>query len=290
MIAGRYFEEIGRTALLTAEEERALGLSAIGGDRAARDHLIRANLRLVVKIAGDFAHTGVPREELVAEGNVGLVKAVDRYDPRKGARLCTYAAWWIRQAIYRAVARQTSAVGLPPSAAGKLGKLRRVCEQLTNELGHEPSDDEIADELGLTPAAVSRLKNAALQSFSLDAPMSEENSTTLGVRLADAEAEEGAGLMSRTESCESVGDLLGVLDPREREVIARRFGLGGSPSERLQDVARRFGLTRERVRQIQDKALRKMRKAHSRREATRFLSFVDEVPPSAPLPLRRVAA
>jgi RNA polymerase primary sigma factor len=290
VIAGRYFEEIGRTPLLGAEEEEALGQAALAGDRTAREHLICANLRLVVKIAGDFAYTGVPREELVAEGNVGLIKAVDRYDPRKGARLCTYAAWWIRQAIYNAVARQTSAVGLPPSAAGKLGKLRRVCEQLANELGHEPSDDEIADELGLTPAAVTRLKNAALRPFSLDAPVSDENSAGLGARLADEETEDAAGLMDRIDSFDNLGGLLSVLNAREREVVARRFGLGGTPAERLQDVARRFGLTRERVRQIQDKALRKMRNAHSRREATRFLSVADAAAPAAAAPVLGRAA
>src|SRR5215207_5519660 len=166
-----YLQEIGKTALLTIEEEVTLAKRIRRGDKAARDHMISANLRLVVKIAMDYKDFGLPLLDLISEGNIGLIKAVERFDPKKGGKLSTYAAWWIKQSIKRALANQSKTIRLPVHLVDKISKMRRVAMQMTEELGREPTDDELAEEIGLSASKVTQLKSAAVRPASLDQPI-----------------------------------------------------------------------------------------------------------------------
>jgi RNA polymerase primary sigma factor len=261
-----YLREITKTPLLTYEEEVALARRIRQGDQAARDHMIRANLRLVVKIAGDYAGCGLSVSDLVSEGNIGLMKAVDRYDPDKGGKLSTYGAWWIKQAIKRALANQSKTVRLPIHMVDKIARMRRIAHMLTEALGREPSDEELSEELGVSRRKVSLLKQAALRPTSLDAPVNEGEATEFGDIIADESAANPGELLENRNLHEQLGDLLEVLDERERRIIDGRFGLNGLKPMLLEDVGREFGVSRERIRQIQNAALAKMRQALMRKD------------------------
>jgi RNA polymerase primary sigma factor len=256
-----YLREISRTPLLTIEEETGLAERIKCGDREARDHMIRANLRLVVKIAGDYSGYGVSMSDLVSEGNIGLMKAVERFDPEKGGKLSTYAAWWIKQSIKRSLANQSKTIRLPVHMVDKIARMRRIASMLTEALGREPTDDELATELGLPRQKVAMLKQAALRPTSLEAPVNEGEATQYGDIIGDEAASNPLDRLEDKDLREQLGDLLGILDERERRIIDGRFGLNGLKPMLLEDVGREFGVSRERIRQIQNSALTKMRRA-----------------------------
>jgi RNA polymerase primary sigma factor len=256
-----YLREISRTPLLTIEQETELAERIKRGDLEARDHMIRANLRLVVKIAGDYSGYGVSMSDLVSEGNIGLMKAVERFDPEKGGKLSTYAAWWIKQSIKRSLANQSKTIRLPVHMVDKIARMRRIASMLTEALGREPSDDELATELGLPRQKVAMLKQAALRPTSLDAPVNEGEATEYGDIIGDEAASNPLDRLADSDMQDQLGDLLGILDERERRIIDGRFGLTGLKPMLLEDVGREFGVSRERIRQIQNSALNKMRRA-----------------------------
>jgi RNA polymerase primary sigma factor len=261
-----YLREIARFPLLTPEEEVKLARKIKRGDANARAHMVRANLRLVVKIARDYQSLGLPLLDLISEGNIGLMKAVERFDPKKGGKLSTYAAWWIKQSIKRALANQSKTIRLPVHLVDKISKIRRVAVQMSEELGREPTDDELAEEIGMSSAKVAALKTAAIRPASLDAPIGDDDSTEFGEIVGDAEAQDPFELLRDKDLRDEVGDLLDVLDERERKIINSRFGLDGQKPKTLEEVGEKFGVTRERIRQLQNIALTKMRRALSKKE------------------------
>jgi len=261
-----YLREIGQTPLLTPEQEVELAAKIKKGDKEARSLMIRSNLRLVVKIAHDYANLGLPLLDLISEGNIGLMKAVERFDPAKGGKLSTYAAWWIKQSIKRALANQSKTIRLPVHLVDKISKMRRVAMQMSEELGREPTDDELADEVGLSASKVSQLKTVSIRPASLDAPISDDDSTQFGEIVGDDDARTPAELLVDKNLLDQMEDLLDVLDARERKIIDARFGLDGGRPKTLEEVGRRFGVTRERIRQLQNIALIKLRRALGRKE------------------------
>jgi len=267
---GLYLREISQVPLLTPQEEVKLAGQIKRGNRKAREKMIKANLRLVVKIAHDFSNYGLPLLDLVSEGNIGLMKAVERFDPKKGGKLSTYASWWIKQSIKRALANQSKTIRLPVHLVDKIGKIRRVAAQMTEELGREPSNEELAEELGLAASKVAHLKNVAVRPASLDAKLNADDDTAFGDLVSDDRAEDPFAVLRDKDLRDEIGDLLDVLDPRERKIIAYRFGLGGGRERTLEEVGRKFGVTRERIRQLQNIALLKMRKALRKREELKF--------------------
>jgi len=262
----QYLRDIAQFPLLTVQEEVQLAKRIRKGNEEAKSIMIRSNLRLVVKIARDYANLGLPLLDLISEGNIGLIKAVERFDPRKGGKLSTYAAWWIKQSIKRALANQSKTIRLPVHLVDKIAKIRRVAMQMTEELGREPTDDELADELGLTPAKVSALKQASIRPASLDATIGDDDSTELIEIVGDTEAQDPFELLRDKNLQDEVGDLLNILDDRERRILNCRFGLDGSTPKTLEEVGESFGVTRERIRQLQNIALTKLRRALRKKE------------------------
>lgn len=262
----RYFNEIARTPLLSPEEEIELANRILEGDEKARDQMIRANLRLVVKIAQDYAGYGVPLADLIAEGNIGLTKAVERFNPEKGAKLSSYAAWWIKQSIKRALANQSKTVRLPVHMVQKIARMRRIARQLSEELGREPTDQEIAEVTGIPRKKLAMLMQSSQRATSLDAPITDGEATTYGDIISDDGVKNPLEILTERNSTEQLGDLLKTLDERESRIIDARFGLNGQRPMNLEEIGRDFGLTRERIRQLQNKALAKMRHALHRKD------------------------
>jgi RNA polymerase primary sigma factor len=262
----RYLREIGRIPLLTPEQEIELAAKIKKGDAAARERMINANLRLVVTIARDYADLGLPVLDLISEGNIGLTKAVERFDPAKGAKLSTYAMWWIKQSIKRALANQSKTIRLPVHLSDKLAKIRRVSLQMSDEFGREPTDDELGEEIGIAREKVARLKSLGIRPTSLDAPLSDDNSTAFGEIIGDENAETPFELLRDKNLLDEMDGLLDALDKRERKIIAQRFGLNGGNPKTLEDVGKTLGVTRERIRQLQNVALAKLRRALSKKE------------------------
>jgi RNA polymerase primary sigma factor len=261
-----YLREIGRIKLLTPQEEIDLAARIKKGDREARTLMITANLRLVIKIAHDYANLGLPLLDLVSEGNIGLMRAVERFDPAKGGKLSTYAAWWIKQSIKRALANQSKTIRLPVHLVDKISKMNRVASQMSEELGREPTDDELAEEVGLSPRSVSQLKTASIRPTSLDAPINGDDSTEFGDLVGDEDARTPFEFLRDRDLRDELPELLAVLDPRERLIIFQRFGLDGARPRTLEEVGNKLGVTRERIRQLQNIALMKLRRALSRKE------------------------
>ncbi len=261
----RYLQEIGRIPLLTPQQEVELAGKIENGDAAARERMINANLRLVVTIARDYVNLGLPLLDLISEGNIGLTKAVERFDPTKGAKLSTYAMWWIKQSIKRALANQSKTIRLPVHLVDKLAKVRRVSVQMSDELGREPTDDELGEELGIAPEKVARLKSIGIRPASLDAPIGDDDSTQFGESVGDDAQTPFEWLRDKNLRGE-VDGLIAVLDNREKKIISQRFGLNGGKPKTLEDVGRDFGVTRERIRQLQNIALAKLRRALRKRE------------------------
>jgi RNA polymerase primary sigma factor len=261
-----YLREIGQIALLTPQQEIELAARIKKGDKEARAMMIRANLRLVVKIAHDYNNLGLPLLDLISEGNIGLMKAVERFDPAKGGKLSTYAAWWIKQSIKRALANQSKTIRLPVHLVDKISKMRRVALQMSEELGREPTDDELAEEVGMASAKVSQLKTVSIRPASLDAPISDDDTTEFGEIVGDEEALTPFEHLRDSNLRDEVADLIAVLDEREKKIIFSRFGLDGGKPKTLEEVGRKFGVTRERIRQLQNIALMKLRRALQKKE------------------------
>src|SRR6266436_469070 len=262
----RYLQEIGQFPLLTPEEEIDLAGKIKKGDAAARERMINANLRLVVTIARDYANLGLPLLDLVSEGNMGLTKAVERFEPTKGAKLSTYAMWWIKQSIKRALTNQSKTIRLPVHLADKVAKVRRVSLQMSDELGREPTDDELGQEIGIDGDKITRLKSVGIRAASLDAPIADNDATEFSEVIGDDEAQTPFELLRDKNLLGEVDGLLEVLDPRERKIISQRFGLDGGKPKTLEDVGKDFGITRERIRQLQNIALAKLRRALMKKE------------------------
>ncbi|MDP4625963.1 MAG: RNA polymerase sigma factor RpoD/SigA [Akkermansiaceae bacterium] len=261
-----YLREISKTPLLTIQEEIELAERIKNGDGEARAHMIRANLRLVVKIAQDYSNYGLPVTDLISEGNIGLMKAVERFDPEKGGKLSTYAVWWIKQSIKRALANQSKTIRLPVHMVDKIAKMRRISSMLAEALGREPTDEELAEEVGLPRRKLAMLRQASQRPTSLDAPINDGESTEFGDIISDESAENPLDMLADKNMHGEIDGLLSVLDERERRIIDERFGLNGKKPLTLEEVGREFGVTRERIRQLQNSALTKMRRALRKKE------------------------
>ncbi len=272
-----YLQEIGKTALLTIDEEIALAKRIRRGDKAARDHMIQANLRLVVKIAMDYKDFGLPLLDLISEGNIGLVKAVERFDPRKGGKLSTYAAWWIKQSIKRALANQSKTIRLPVHLVDKISKMRKMAMLLSERLGREPTDEELAMELQIPTSKVAHLKSVSVRPASLDAPVGEDgDSATFGDIVGDDSAVSPYDNLRDKNLNADLHSMVESLDKREAEIIRMRFGLNGHAELTLEEVGRRFNVTRERIRQLEYIALGKMRRAMAKNEAVRNADEIEQ--------------
>jgi len=247
-----YLREITEVPLLKREEELELAKKVKKGDPKARAQMIRANLRLVVKIAHDYANFGLPIQDMISEGNIGLMKAVERFDPTRGVKLSTYAAWWIKQSIKRALANQSKIIRLPVHVVDKLSRMRRVANKLADVLGREPTDDELAEEMGIPRHKIAQLKT-------LDAPVGEDDSANFGEMVADEASLDPAEMLRDKALRKDVMDMLEELDERERSIIVARFGIDGSKPMTLEMIGKKFKVTRERIRQVQNIALHKMR-------------------------------
>ena len=269
----RYLREVGRIPLLTVKQEIELAVKIKKGDAEARARMINSNLRLVVTIAHDYANLGLPLLDLISEGNIGLTKAVERFDPAKGAKLSTYAMWWIKQSIKRALANQSKTIRLPVHLVDKIAKVRRVSLQMSDGLGREPTDDELGEEIGIASEKVARLKSVGISPASLDAPLGDDDSTEFGEMIGDEEAQTPFELVRDKNLRGEVDGLIAVLDSREKKIISQRFGLDGGKPKTLEDISKNFGVTRERIRQVQNIALAKLRRALSKKEdlETEFL-------------------
>src|SRR5258706_4759953 len=272
-----YLSEIGRTNLLTPEEELELAARIKRGDQAARQQMIKANLRLVGKIAHDYASYGLPLLDLISEGNIGLIKAVERFDPRKGGKLSTYAAWWIKQSIKRALANQSKTIRLPVHLVDKISKMRRTAMMLTEQLGREPTDEELAAELQIPTSKVAHLKSVSVRPASLDAPIGEEgDSATFGEIVGDDNAVSPFEGLREKNLNSDLSAMVNSLDKREAEIIKLRFGLEGRDELTLEEVGKKFHVTRERIRQLEYLALTKMRKAMAKHEAVRSVDEIEQ--------------
>ncbi len=283
-----YLHEIGRVPLLTPTQEVELAARIRAGDESARQQMINANLRFVVKIAHDYSHFGLPLLDLISEGNIGLMKAVERFDPAKGGKLTTYAAWWIKQSIKRALANQSKTIRLPVHMVDKIARLRKTALQMQETLGREPTNEELAEVLGLPVRKIAHLKTVSVRPSSLDAPVGENDTTELGELVCDENEPTPFENLRGKTSQQDISNIIAKLEPRETEILRLRFGLDGERPKTLEEVGMCLGVTRERVRQLQNTALAKMRKAltklekqNTAEEAQDELDEAAELPPTA---------
>ena len=267
-----YLKEIGRVPLLTAEEEVSLARRIERGDREAKRKLIEANLRLVVSIAKRYVGRGMLFLDLIQEGNLGLIRAVEKFDYRKGYKFSTYATWWIRQAITRAIADQARTIRIPVHMVETINKLIRIQRQLLQDMGREPTPEEIGAEMGTTPQKVREILKISQEPVSLETPIGEEEDSQLGDFIEDVEAAVPHDAVSEIMRKEELNAVLNSLTHRERRVIELRFGLKGEHPRTLEEVGQKFGVTRERIRQIESKTLAKL-KAY--RESQRLRDFLE---------------
>ena len=264
-----YLQQISQIPLITPKEEIELAAEIKKGSEAAREKMITANLRLVVKIAQDYSNLGLSLLDLINEGNIGLMKAVERFDPTKGGKLSTYGSWWIKQSIKRALANQSKTIRLPIHMVDRVTQIRRTTAILSERLGREPTDDELASEMNLPVNRITLLKSVSQKPASLDSPLGDEDGSTLGELVPDNKA---VSPLENLQSKSIVGDISKVLDqlePREADIIRLRFGLEGLDPLTLEEVGAKIGITRERVRQLQEHALRALRKSMANLEKQR---------------------
>ena len=267
-----YLKEIGRVPLLTSEEEVELAQRMAEGDAAAKKRLAEANLRLVVSIAKRYVGRGMQFLDLIQEGNLGLIKAVEKFDHTKGFKFSTYATWWIRQAITRAIADQARTIRIPVHMVETINKVKKVSSQLLHQNGHEPTADEISEALDMPVEKVREIMRVAQEPVSLETPIGEEEDSHLGDFIPDEDAPVPAEAASHTLLKEQLASVLGSLTPREEKVLRLRFGLDDGRPRTLEEVGKEFNVTRERIRQIEAKALRKLR--HPSR-SKRLKDFLD---------------
>ena len=261
-----YLQEIGQVKLLTAQEELALAKRIQRGDEAAREHMIKANLRLVVKIARDYEGLGLPLLDLINEGNMGLMTGVERFDHKRGAKLSTYAAWWIKQNIKRALANQSRTIRLPVHVVDRLSHMRRAEVKLRETLDREPTDEELAGELGLDERRVKRYRDASRAPVSLESPVGDDESSRIADVVADPNAVAPFDRVMLETDTELVREVLGTLTERENSILTLRFGLKDGNQRTLEEIGAKLGVTRERIRQIQDGALKKLRERMEKRD------------------------
>lgn len=254
-----YLKEIGRVPLLSPEEEIDLAIKIADGNTEAKKRLCQANLRLVVSIAKRYLGRGMLFLDLIQEGNLGLLKAVDKFDYTKGFKFSTYATWWIRQAITRAIADQGRTIRIPVHMVETINKVKKVSSQLLHQNGHEPTADEIASEIDMPVDKVRDIMRVAQEPVSLETPIGEEEDSHLGDFIPDDDAPAPADAASHTLLREQLNEVLDTLTPREEKVLRLRFGLEDGRSRTLEEVGKEFNVTRERIRQIEAKALRKLR-------------------------------
>ena len=262
-----YLREIGQVKLLTPQEEIDLAARIKRGDKKAREQMIKANLRLVVKIAHDYEGLGLPLLDLINEGNIGLMKAVERFDPAKGGKLSTYGSWWIKQSIKRALANQSKTIRLPVHLVDKISKMRRTAMKLQEEFGREPTDEELGEELGISASRVAQLRTAAIRPASLDAPIGDDDSNNFAEVVQDENADTPYEQLEEKTVNKMLHEMIKTLDTREATILRYRFGLDGGTEKTLEEVGEKFGVTRERVRQIQNIALNKLRRMIEKLEA-----------------------
>ncbi len=254
-----YLNEIGQVKLLTPEEELALAKRVKKGDKKAREQMITANLRLVVKIARDYEGLGLPLLDLINEGNIGLMKGVERFDASKGAKLSYYASWWIKQSMMRALANQSKTIRLPVHVVDKMAHIRRAELALRETLGHDPTDDEIAVHLGISARRIRQYRAASKAPISLDAPLGHDEPKPISESIADTQTAAPFDRIIQENNEGLLRKAMEVLDEREKRILIQRFGLDHGAPKTLEEIASQFDVTRERVRQIQEGALRKMR-------------------------------
>ncbi len=266
-----YLKEIGRVPLLSPEEEIELSIKIAEGDQNAKKRLSEANLRLVVSIAKRYVGRGMQFLDLIQEGNLGLIKAVEKFDYTKGFKFSTYATWWIRQAITRAIADQARTIRIPVHMVETINKLKKVSSQLLHKNGHEPTAEEIAVELDMAPEKVREIMRVAQEPVSLETPIGEEEDSHLGDFIPDDEAPAPADAASHLLLKEQLRDVLNTLTPREEKVLSLRFGLEDGRPRTLEEVGKEFDVTRERIRQIEAKALRKLRHPSRSKKLKDFL-------------------
>jgi RNA polymerase primary sigma factor len=264
-ITGFELLQIGTVPLLTPAEEISLAAQIKRGSQKAREHLIRANLRLVIKIAREYEHLGLPLADLVSEGTIGLMKAVDRFEPKKGSKLSTYGALWIRQQIRRALANQARTIRLPVHVEAKLYHLGRAETRLQNVLGREATEEELQQELGIGKKRFTRLRQASLRPSSLDLAVGEDGETNLGDLVPDERAAHPLNELERKVDHALLRQCLEQLSEREATILRHRFGLDGGDEQTLEEIGKKFRLTRERIRQVQNEALKKLRLLMERR-------------------------
>ena len=257
----KYLREVGRVPLLTPTEEIELGRSIQNGDAAARERMIQANLRLVVTIAHDYVDLGLPLLDLISEGNIGLMTAVERFDPDRGSKFSTYASWWIKRAIKCALANQSKTIRLPAQVVDKIARMRRVSAQVSNSLGREPTDNELAEELGIPGEKIARLKSFGLRPASLDAPIGDGELTPLCENIPDEQSPTPFQSLGEKDFSDQIDRVLKTLNNRETTIISHRFGLNGTTPKPLEQVAELIGVTHERVRRLELAALAKLRRA-----------------------------
>lgn len=266
-----YLKEIGRVPLLSPDEEVDLAIRISQGDVAAKKRLSEANLRLVVSIAKRYLGRGMQFLDLIQEGNLGLIKAVEKFDHTKGFKFSTYATWWIRQAITRAIADQARTIRIPVHMVETINKVKKVSSQLLHQNGHEPSADDIAAELDMPVDKVREIMRVAQEPVSLETPIGEEEDSHLGAFIPDDDAPAPQDAASHTLLKEQLSDVLSTLTSREEKVLRLRFGLEDGRSRTLEEVGREFNVTRERIRQIEAKALRKLRHPSRSKKLKDFL-------------------
>ena len=267
-----YLKEIGKVPLLTPEEEVALAIRMAEGDEEAKHRMTEANLRLVVSIAKRYVGRGMLFLDLIQEGNLGLIKAVEKFDYTKGYKFSTYATWWIRQAITRAIADQARTIRIPVHMVETINKTIRVSRQLLQELGHDPSAEEIAEEMGMPVEKVRDILKIAQEPVSLETPIGEEEDSHLGDFIPDEDASEPSEAASFSLLREQLEEVLDTLAPREKKVLELRFGIVDGRTRTLEEVGKEFNVTRERIRQIEAKALRKLRHPSRSKKLRDFLN------------------
>ena len=267
-----YLKEIGKVPLLTPEEEMELAVRVSAGDEEAKRRMTEANLRLVVSIARRYVGRGMVLLDLIQEGNLGLIKAVEKFDYTKGYKFSTYATWWIRQAITRSIADQGRTIRIPVHMVETINKTIRVSRQLLQELGHDPSAEEIAKEMGMPAEKVRDILRIAQEPVSMETPIGEEEDSHLGDFIPDEDASEPSEVASFSLLREQLEEVLDTLTPREKKVLELRFGMADGHSRTLEEVGKEFNVTRERIRQIEAKALRKLRHPSRSKKLRDFLN------------------